>query len=40
MEEDLKHASGNAVSYADETSELFYYPASACWGCPIEKYLI
>ena len=28
------------VSYADETytpSELFYYPASACWGCPIDK---
>lgn len=36
----FKAPSGNAVSYADETyttSELFYYPASACWGCPIEK---
>lgn len=43
----LNHGSGfkapstsNPISYADETyttSELFYYPASACWGCSMDK---
>lgn len=33
-------SNNNPISYADETyttSELFYYPASACWGCAIDK---
>lgn len=36
----FKAASNIPKSYADETytpSKLFYYPASVCWGCPIEK---
>lgn len=36
----FKAPTGTPISYADETytpSELFYYPASACWGCPIDK---
>ena len=36
----FKAPSSKPVSYADETytpSKLFYYPASACWGCPIDK---
>lgn len=35
----FKAATCKTISYADETytpSKLFYYPASKCWGCPIE----
>ena len=38
----FKAPTGTPVSYADETytpSELFYYPASVCWGSPIDKIL-
>lgn len=38
----FKAATGRMISYADETytpSKLFYYPAVACWGCPIETVL-
>lgn len=33
-------SNNNPVSYADETyttSRLFYYPASVCWGCSIDR---